>query len=155
MMTNLHFVSTFDKVFQYGNLICGLRNLNNSIASGLFIQNNGNSQEIVTCNKCKWNFFLSVFDRDHVINRSIGPLFDHWEGKEDNDKREEIDSLRWKNWISDSRIGFKSPIILFKKWNEYNIILNINIYSKIINKKISDFIRIWNFFLCVITGIFW
>src|SRR5437660_503080 len=43
----------FDKVFQYGNLICGLRNLNNSIASGLFIQNNGNSQEIVTCNKCK------------------------------------------------------------------------------------------------------
>ena len=48
-----------------------LRNLKSSITSGLFIQDNGNPHEIVNCNKCRRNFFLSEFERDRITNESI------------------------------------------------------------------------------------
>ena len=84
-----------NKVFLSGNLICGLRNLKSSITSGLFIQDNGNPQEMVTCNKCNWNFLLSEFERDRTTNESIGPLKDYWDDKEVKEEREEIESLLW------------------------------------------------------------
>ena len=44
-------------------------------------------------------FFLSELERDRAINESIGPLIDHWEGKEVREEREEIESLRIRSCV--------------------------------------------------------
>jgi hypothetical protein len=71
LISNSSFKISFDKVFWSGSLICKLKNLNNSMTSRLFTQNNGNLQEMVTCNKCRWNFGLSEFEKGCAINGFI------------------------------------------------------------------------------------
>jgi hypothetical protein len=81
-----------------------------SITSGLFIQDNGNPHEIVNCNKCRRNFFLSEFERDRITNESIlSPLAENWEGKEEH---EEIETLCWLIELSNESKDKESfPII--------------------------------------------
>ena len=54
---------------------------------------------------------MSEFKRNRTINESIGPLADHWDGKEVREEREEIESFHWLIKLSnESEYKRSSPI---------------------------------------------